>query len=314
MEAVLMELNENYYTDNFDTFDEWFELILNEEKVYPQFRIPFEEWFQNYLASVGNKSIDEVKTLLRCLLVPINRKLDLSEYESYLYLKNSEDTKAQERAKNLYFNEQYKRMEAGYYAWEGITWILELLPYSPYQAVVALEGYAYSQDGLPDDRIIGLQQCINIINSRFIYLEKPNRNLFKLKPVEFEWLIEELYSKMGYDTKWTPATRDGGKDVIASIIRPDGIEHVYVECKLYNTTELNNLHVKSFAYTVNNDKINRGVIFCTGYANKALKGIDKRITILTYENICVLLNSHLGSDWDERLDNIVDLKRKKYNK
>lgn len=232
---------------------------------------------------------------------------------SDLVMKNCDDTKFQKAAEELFLNEKYKRIQKGYHAWEGLTWVLELLPHSPYQAVCALEGYAYSQFCLPDDRVIGLQQCIRIIKERFIYLGKPNRDLLKLKPIEFEWLIEELYSRMGYETKWTKATRDGGKDIIASIKRTDGIEHVYIECKLYNTTELKNTHVKSFAYTVNDDKINRGIIFCTGYANDALKKIDKRITILTYGDICVLLNSHLGSEWDSRLDLIIDRQRKKYN-
>lgn len=304
---------ESYYTENYESFDEWFALIQKGEFVYPQLRIPYEEWLENYINDIEKKSINEVKTLLRFLLVPIHRKIDVDNYNSYISMRNYDSLN--EEMKKLLIgmesNEMYRRIENGNDAWDGLTWVLELLPYSPYQAITALEGYSYSQTNLPDDRIIGLRQCVEIIYARFIYLNKPKRNLLNLKPIEFEWLIEYLYYKMGYKTQWTSATRDGGKDIIASISRTDGIEHVYVECKLYNTSELTNNHVKSFAYTVNDDKINRGVIFCTGYANAALKNIDQRITIINYENIVLLLNSHLGSDWDERLESIIKIQRNK---
>ncbi|MGG4397999.1 restriction endonuclease [Paenibacillus thiaminolyticus] len=306
-------LLENYYTENYKSFDEWFELIRKGEFVYPQLRIPYEEWLEEYIDNIKTKTIHEVKELLRCLLVPIHRKIDVEDYKLYRTLKDSDPVKIEmkELLLSMDSNEMYKRIENGNDAWEGLTWVLELLPFSPYQAVVALEGYAYSQPNLPDDRIIGLSQCVKIIYARFIYLNKPKRNLLKLQPIEFEWLIEYLYSKMGYKTQWTSATRDGGKDIIASITRVDGEERVYIECKLYNTTELTNNHVKSFAYTVNNDKINRGVIFCTGYASATLSNIDQRITIINYENIILLLNSHLGSDWDERLETIIKLQKNK---
>lgn len=309
-----MELNENLYTDNYQSLDEWFELVNSGECVYPQIRIPYNDWLKEYIANIENKSYDEVKDLLRCLLRPINRKIDLDSYGSYLLYRESDNPEFNKMAEMLYMNEKYKRIEAGDDAWEGITWILELLPYSPYQAVLSLEGYSFAQKNLPDDRIIGIRQCIDIIYAKFIYIEKAIRILLNLKPVEFEWLIEELYHRIGYQTKWTQATRDGGKDIIASIKRTDGEEIVYIECKLYNTTELTNNYVKAFAYTVNDEKINRGVIFCTGYASSSLKKIDKRIQIITFENICVLLNAHLGSDWEDRLDRIIANKRIQYMK
>ncbi|WP_438445878.1 restriction endonuclease [Gorillibacterium sp. sgz5001074] len=310
-----MEHLQDFYTENFENFNEWFELIRKGDFVYPQLRIPYEEWLEEYIELINTKTISEVKELLRCLLVPVHRNTDVEYFKLYQNLKSSDqmlNPKLQELLSGMDSNEMYKRIGNGNDAWEGVTWILELLPYSPYQAVISLEGYAYSQPNLPDDRIIGISQCVKIIYARFIHLDKPKRNLLNLQPVEFEWLIEYLYSRMGYKTQWTSMTRDGGKDIIASITRADGEERVYIECKLYNTTELSNQHVKTFAYTVNDDKINRGVIFCTGYANNALKNIDQRITIINYEGINVLLNSHLGSDWDERLDKIIKFQRNKF--
>lgn len=309
-----MEFNENYYTKNFCSFEEWLELIEKSERVYPQFRIPYSKWLDKYILDIHNRSMDDVKNLLRHLLVPINRKLDEDDYEHYLMLKNSDIDVHKNFSQSLVCHEKFYRIENGYYAWEGITWILELLPDSPQQAINALEGYVLAQDGIPDDRIYGIEQCIEIIYAKFIYSNKTGKSILNLKPIEFEWIIEELYRKLGYDTVWTPATRDGGKDIIASIKREDGVEHVYVECKLYKTTKLTNIYVNNFVNIINNDKINRGVIYCTGYVNKKLHQIDKRITILPLDNICTLLNAHLGSDWEDRLDNIIDYKRRQFSK
>lgn len=42
-------------------------------------------------------------------------------------------------------------------AWEGLTWVLQLLPFSPYKAIKALSSYLNAEIGsMPDDRIIGI--------------------------------------------------------------------------------------------------------------------------------------------------------------
>lgn len=303
-----MERNENLYSKNYNTFDEWLNIILNKrEDVYPQFKIPYSKWVDDYIKNIADKSVAEVKDLLRLLLQPINRKIDILNYKSYC------DIKTLNKGKNIKIEEEMcKRIENGEYAWEGITWALELLPYKPYKAIEALQNYSFSQHGLPDDRIQGIEQCIDIILAKFIYYEHRLEKLLKLKPIEFEWLIEKLYISMGYDTKWTPVARDGGKDIIASIKRFDGYEKVYVECKRYKTTKLDINTVRALYGTISKGGINRGVLFCTGYVNDNIKEFDKRIQIWSYNDINILLNAHMGSDWVERLDIIIGQQRRKY--
>lgn len=247
-------------------------------------------------------------------MVPINRELDISKYETYKFLKNSNISDNVEMANRIYQNEMYKRIERGQDAWEGLTWVLELLPSSPYNAIKALESYLFAQHNLPDDRITGIEQCEEIIFEKFIYFENPLEKLTSLKFFEFEWLIEQLYKDMGYETEWTPSTRDGGKDIIATIKRTDGIEQVYVECKLYKTTKLKVEAVRAFIQVLTDNKVNRGVIFCTGYVNDKIRNMDKRIQIWSYEDINVLLNAHLGSDWVDRLGLLIENKRRKHKK
>ncbi|WP_455821855.1 restriction endonuclease [Clostridium butyricum] len=307
-----MEVLEYLYTDNFNNFDEWFELVKNHGNVYPKFRIPYQEWLDEYINNIETKSENEVKELLRCLLFPYSRKIDESNYKACLQLfLDSKDSnmpksivdKYEPIIKSFKEVEMYRRIENGHNAWEGLTWILQLLPFKPYIAIMALNNYFDTEIGcMPDDRIIGIQQCIAIIEVKFIYTNKGTENyILKLKPREFELLIASLYENLKYEVEVTPATRDGGKDIIARINREDGKEVVYVECKLYKTTELKKETVRAFGYTILKDNINRGVLFCTGYVNEDLKNLDSRIQIWTLDEIIVLLNAHLGSNWNKRL-------------
>lgn len=318
----LTEWNSGTYTDNYNTFDEWLELVNSRQGVSPYFKIPYSEWVNDYLKEVHQKTNEEVKDLLRCLLAPINRNMDNKMYETYKSLKimnESIESNNKEKEMLAFYcssfekNESIRRVEKGHYAWEGLTWILELLPDRPYKAIEVLKDYWSAElNIMPDDRIIGVEQCIEIILWKFINYEVPAKKLLELKPREFEILIEQLYKSMGYKTILTKETRDGGKDIIAEIDRYDGREEVYIECKLYKTSKLNNTMVNSFCNILSNNKANRGMIFCTGYVSEKLKKIDKRIQILTYEEIIFLLNAHLGSNWLENLPYIVG--REKFHK
>jgi restriction system protein len=303
-----------YYTNNYNTFDEWLSLISDsDELVVPFCKIPYREWLEDYLENIHKKSVDEVKGLLRCLLRPFIREMDIRSYEGFNHMNQTKSEKDSFIGK-ISKIELYHRIENGEEAWEGLTWILEFLPSRPYKAIKALENYIVSEPSIPDDRITGIEQCAEIIMEKFIYFENPLEKLTGLKPIEFEWLIEELYRWMGYQTTWTPSTRDGGKDIIATINRTDGKEVVYVECKLYKTTKLRVESVRNLGYVISKDEVNRGVIFCTGYVNEKIKKMDNRIQIWSYSDINVLLNAHLGSDWVERLDIVLDNKKREYSK
>ena len=62
---------------------------------------------------------------------------------------------------------------------------------------------------------------------------KPN-DMHKLRPREFEYLVAEILRDMGADIEVTPATRDGGVDILASFPHPLGSFLTVVECKKYN--------------------------------------------------------------------------------
>lgn len=310
---MTMEILEWAYTNNYNNFDEWYRLVKNKENVYPYNRIPYEEWVRDYVSNIECRDEEEVKELLRIILRPYTRKLDIDNYEMYeklLYKCNNSDNNdnIKEFIDNYTKIERNLRVINGEEAWEGLTWVLQLLPYKPYKAIKALDSYLSAElMYMSDDRIIAINQCIEIIEAKFIKTNNGLENyIMNLKPREFELLIARLYEQLNYKVEITPATRDGGKDIIARIMREDGPEVVYVECKLYKTTNLTNETVRALLGTIYKDNINRGVIFCTGYVSGKLRELDNRIQIWTIEEIIVLLNAHLGSDWYKRLTFLIN--------
>lgn len=57
--------------------------------------------------------------------------------------------------------------------------------------------------------------------------------IYQLPPRKFEELIAELLSDLGYEVELTPATRDGGKDILAYMSTPHGRVLCLVEAKRY---------------------------------------------------------------------------------
>ena len=97
--------------------------------------------------------------------------------------------------------------------WEGITWILDLLPDNPRKAVDALDAYFLAHiHFLPDGRMFGLEDAEAVNRQRYFHKDNPREVLFTLRPAEFEYLVAALYSKMGYEVSVTPVTSDGGID------------------------------------------------------------------------------------------------------
>ena len=65
------------------------------------------------------------------------------------------------------------------------------------------------------------------------YFKKYPHKLYDLTPRKFEELIASIFEDFGFDIELTKATRDGGRDIIASIRNAVTSFLIYVECKKY---------------------------------------------------------------------------------
>lgn len=315
-----IEYSENdrpkFYTDNFNSLEEWILLRKeNAENVYPQFYIPYDEWLEEYIETIDEKSDSEIKDLLRILLQPYTLGMDTDKsarwcVEYLSHQDNNMDPKLYELAINqIRYDERLQRINRNQEAWEGLTWIIPLLNHSPLKAIKVLGTYLDAESMfMPDIRICGIFDCISIIEARYIKNSSLGiKMIFSLNPRDFEILIALLYKKMGYEVTLTKATRDGGKDVIAQINESDRCEKIYVECKLYKTTELKKESVRALGYTMLTGHATRATIFTTGYASNELKTMDDRIQIWDLDNMIFLLNAYMGEIWYTDFERLKDI-------
>lgn len=98
------------------------------------------------------------------------------------------------------------------------------------------------------------------------YLSEHPESFYQLTDNDFEIVMAEIYSKLGYDVTRTKATRDGGKDLIIRIPEILGDFIYYVECKKYNPKRPIGVGIiRNLVGTVNTDRVNGGILATTSF-------------------------------------------------
>ncbi len=111
------------------------------------------------------------------------------------------------------------------------------------------------------------------INEKILqyFCENPDR-LYALTAEGFEDTMAEIYRNLGYQVERTPATRDGGKDIIITTPTDLGEFIYYVECKRYNPKKpLGVGLIRQFSGTIDADRVNGGIIATTTYFSQPAK-------------------------------------------
>ncbi|MBT2606384.1 restriction endonuclease [Bacillus sp. ISL-53] len=99
------------------------------------------------------------------------------------------------------------------------------------------------------------QRKLNVM--RYAEAEK----LKSMQPNEFEIYIGDLFSLMGYESRVTPFTGDGGKDIVLR----KGKEISIVECKRYNATKVTRPDIQKFHSAIIDMNAKEGFYVTTGY-------------------------------------------------
>ena len=86
--------------------------------------------------------------------------------------------------------------------------------------------------------------------------------IYDVNPRDFEKIVEQLFIENGFETKLTKATRDGGKDIIATKPGINGKPVVfYVECKRYAKKNKVDVNLIRALYGVQtSDRINKACL------------------------------------------------------
>ena len=91
---------------------------------------------------------------------------------------------------------------------------------------------------------------------------------------EFEFEIGKVYSRLGYQTKVTKRSGDGGVDVIAT----KDNEIVYIQCKHYGeNTHLGAPELQAFWGCCSGNGINKGVMVCTSGLTKDAQAFANKL-------------------------------------
>lgn len=120
-------------------------------------------------------------------------------------------------------------------------------------------------------------------------------NLMELSPGEFESLIQNLFTKMGLDTKQTRPSRDGGVDCVAFDPRPIFGGKVVIQAKRYKNT-VGVSAVRDLFGTLQNEGASKGILVTTsGYGQASFDfANNKPIELIAGSNLLYLLSEHAG--------------------
>lgn len=112
-------------------------------------------------------------------------------------------------------------------------------------------------------QLSGIQELI-------LKLASDRQLLNRIPPRQFEEVVEQLFIDYGFSTALTPATRDGGKDIIATLPGFNGKPIVfYVECKRYAQDNKVDVGIVRSLYGVQAaDKVNKVCLVTTSLFTK----------------------------------------------
>jgi len=136
---------------------------------------------------------------------------------------------------------------------------------------------------------------ILIVNETLIEKLKHNpHDLFKITSRQFEEVIAELLTGMGMDVELTPATRDGGKDILAYMNTELGRFLTLVEAKQHNKTRPVGVSlVRSLYGTLVDHQATSGMLVTTSRFAKPARQFQERhkyqLTLKEYKDVVTWL-------------------------
>lgn len=305
-------------TAETDTLDEWLGAVLGDKRTardYVTYQFPTQAHFDEYISRIHSFTESQVRTLLRHLLLPSGSLgIDDLRYETLVFMRDADPPMYARMMNHSYF----QRLTLQYVSrrsvapWEGITWVLDLLPHWPGDALRALDAYflAHAQV-LPDGRLQGLSDAMGVIRAWYIGVPgSRSERLDALRAIatrDFEHVIHSLYKHMGYEAVLTPPRNDGGRDVIASRTQVGHTESLRVECKRWNYP-VGVEYARAILGVVSDEKANKGVLVTCGAFTRGARALEtknSRLELIDGAALVPLLNEHLGTNWPARLDRII---------
>jgi restriction system protein len=284
--------------------EEWLSMVYtyDDKRKYSfvDYQFPTDDHASEYLNSVEYRSEFEVKHLIRSFLIPPGvQRHDHQFFRHWLDKGNvGELVDSNEYARRLFRNE----------GWEGTSWILDLLPDWPQQAINTVDAFIRAHAPyLSDGRVMGLCDVLSIIRHKYLLSSNPRDLLNDISSRDFEYLIATLFRKQHYHAKITQQSRDGGADIICTPSDTPIPQRVLVECKHHNGTIGVDV-VRKLAGVVNETGASGGwVVTSSRFSAPAIEfaSATGRIQLLDFQALNLKFNEFFGARWSARLPSLI---------
>jgi restriction system protein len=290
------------------TLDKFLQVLLSKYNsiLLPNNHFPTDEMLNEFLQTVKEERSDtEVKEILRAFFIKnCTFNIDILYKDSYKKMDwiNSDDLKDHYNrfSQTQYFKRLMAHEKDTDTVQEGNTWVIDLLPHFPNEALRGLDAYFLANcQFLSDSYLTAFGDWTSIIRAKYIDAEVPQDIFMNLQPKEFELIVAELYQEMGYETKLTKSSYDGGVDIIAEKKKTGKKEILFIQCKRYS----NNVGirpVRELLGVISDSKATKAaMITCSNFSREAKKfaSSNPRIELINMKELTKLLNLHLGILW-----------------
>ncbi len=145
----------------------------------------------------------------------------------------------------------------------------------------------YTESNLTVEKI----NCIVSIDDEIKkFFKRHPEKLYELSPRKFEELIADIMTDLGFKVELTKQTRDGGKDIIASIETAVTKFIMYVECKRHSANNKVDVGIVRELVGVHSlDKPNKSLIITTSYftpdAVKAARSFEYQVELQDFNDL-----------------------------
>lgn len=304
------------------SLEEWIELIRHppKGKIFVRNMFPSEQHRNEWLLTSHLRADDEVRLLLRHFLVSTGLNHLDKLYAEHLLSKIREgisDYELSEHDRRLIL---FYKSKGKYPVWEGLGWIIDLLPQHPRQALNVLDAFFdVFWHSLNDNYLMGLFDSQSIIRSRYIENQEiqnqAERTLQSLNWRELEWLCGILYENMGFEVNVTPRGNDDGVDIVAKSKKIGEKTLIVVQSKKWELTNpVGKKEIRELLGTVDLYRATKGVLVTTSrFTSGATEMAENnpRIELLDRKHLLQLLNEHCEGYWFTRIDKMItSLKQK----
>lgn len=141
-------------------------------------------------------------------------------------------------------------------------------------------GVVYSQDDFDSSEAY---QVYDRIQPLIMEIAQDRNLIYNISPREFEEVIERLFQDEGFETELTQATRDGGRDIIATKFEMGKPIVFYIECKRYGSKNSVGVNIVRSLYGVqSSDRVNKSILVTTGHVTRgARRFVDDQNTMMS---------------------------------